>query len=135
MTANGPLPDNAFRKGLAMFLMAAERHSRFGYQHGYVCKSTSSHSRINHAPDRGFERLLAIPGSPPHGPVSPGVPANQLWTDTSCTWLWHEDLFDKRLGPPLSWASWDGGFKFERQFEFLNVSLDCSTGETGFSWA
>ena len=56
------------------------------------------------------------------------------WTDTSCTWLWHEDLFVMRLGPPVSWASWDGGFKFERQFEFLNVSLDCSTGAANFSW-
>ena len=30
--ATGPLTEPAFQKALAMFLMAAEKHSRFGYQ-------------------------------------------------------------------------------------------------------
>jgi hypothetical protein len=98
--ANGALPEPAFKRTLAMFLMAAEKHSRFGYQSGYVCQ----------------------------------MPGGNRGTNTSCTWLWREELFDKRLGPPVTWASWDGGYKFERQFEFLNVSLDCSTGEANFSW-
>ena len=105
--ATGPLTEPAFQKALAMFLMAAEKHSRFGYQRGYVC-------------------------SEPGRPLAPGLPP-VYGTNTSCTWLWREE-FERRLGPPVTWASWDGGFKFERQFQFLNVSLDCSTGLANFSW-
>jgi hypothetical protein len=102
------LGEQAFRKSLAMFLMGAERHSRFGMMNGYVCTE---------------------PGVPP----PPGLPANQWWSDTSCTWLWRPE-FEWRLGAPHSWASWDGGFRFERTFEHLNVSLDCATGSANFTW-
>jgi hypothetical protein len=106
-TIAGAATEPAFQKALAMFLMAAEKHSRFGYQRGYVC-------------------------SEPGRPLAPGLPP-VYGTNTSCTWLWREE-FERRLGPPVTWASWDGGFKFERQFQFLNVSLDCSTGLANFSW-
>lgn len=59
--------------------------------------------------------------------------ARQSWTNTSCTWLWRPE-FEYRLGAPLSWADWDGKFKFERRFQHLNVSLDCATGAANFSW-
>lgn len=103
------LSEPLFRRALAMFLMAAEKHSSFGEMNGYVCTDP------------------ADPNAPPE------LPPGQTWTNTSCTWLWRPE-FEYRLGAPLSWADWDGGFKFERRFEHLNVSLDCATGAANFSW-
>jgi hypothetical protein len=39
-----------------------------------------------------------------------------------------------RLGAPRSWARWDGGYRFERQFEYLNITLDCAAGTATFAW-
>jgi hypothetical protein len=70
----------------------------------------------------------------PDAPLAPELAINSSWTETSCTWLWRPEL-ERPLGKPKSWARWDGGFRFKREYEHLNVSLDCKTGATNFSWA
>ena len=99
---------SSFEKALAMYLMAAEKHSRFGYMNGYVCTD-------------------------PNATLAPGLPINSSWSETSCTWLWRPEL-ERPLGPPKSWARWDGRYRFHREFEKLNVSLDCMSGKANFSW-
>ena len=92
-----------------MFLMAAEVHSRFGEMNGYVCTDPTD------------------PNAPPE------LPPGQTWTDTSCTWLWRPE-FKFRLGAPLSWADWDGGFKFERTVPYQQQSRQMqSAGPTGMA--
>ena len=59
----------------------------------------------------------------PHNPIAPGLP-NQPWTDTTCNWLWLPE-WERSPGPPRSFARWDGGTKFTREFERLTVSVDC----------
>ena len=90
-----------------MFLIAAGNHSRFGYMDGYDCY------------------YAAAP--PPY-----------VWRPTrssgdTCAWKWRPE-FERPLGPPRSWASWDGAFHFEREFAHLNVSLDCATGTANLTW-
>jgi len=101
--------ENTFRLSLAMFLMGAERHSRFGYGNGYVCITDPLEA------DKHSSNL------PP-----------QFGTATSCTWLWRPE-WDRPLGPPKSWAR-QSGLLFTREFEHLDVALDCSTMTTNFTW-
>lgn len=102
-----PLSEEGFQKALAMFLIAAGNHSRFGYMDGYDCY------------------YAATP--PPY-----------VWRPTrssgdTCAWKWRPE-FERNLGPPRSWGSWDGAFRFEREFEHVNVSLDCATGAANLTW-
>ena len=105
--AKAPLSEAGVQKALAMFLIAAGNHSRFGYMDGYDCY------------------YAAAP--PPY-----------VWRPTrssgdTCAWKWRPE-FERPLGPPRSWASWDGAFHFEREFAHLNVSLDCATGTANLTW-
>jgi hypothetical protein len=105
--AKSPLSEAGFRKALAMFLIAAGNHSRFGYMDGYDCY------------------YAAAP--PPY-----------VWRPTrssgdTCAWKWRPE-FERPLGDPRSWANWNGAFKFEREFEHLNVTLDCAAGTAKFDW-
>ena len=67
----------------------------------------------------------------PNNPIAPGLP-NQPWTDTTCNWLWLPE-WERNPGPPRSFARWDGGTKFAREFERLTVSVDCDGLEVSMS--
>lgn len=53
------------------------------------------------------------------------------WDDPGWHIWWPE--YNNRLGEPLTQYT-RNGYAFSRSFEFLNVSLDCATLETNFTW-
>ena len=112
-TIRGLDEESNFRLSLAMFLIGAEKHSRFQYNSGFTCVDPN--------------------GGAPGGVGPPQFPT---WSadGQSCNWLWRPE-WNKSLGAPLSWGRWDPTRAlFTRKFEHLALTLDCGNLNTSFDW-